>query len=220
MTHLSFDKPRWRPTSRADKHKAATLSVKDAIKNDAAIAFSEKTVPSQMLSRVQRRLENPQPQDRNLLDLLRRRRAQPSQLMRRLKAERSKKLWRRSSLLTGVLGVSLGGAVWMGLFINGQVTYQGVPYSVIRKFLQDEQAKEAYFAGNREALHYRLASLGVERDIKNYYRDRFNNEYELDQYIHQIMFDRTGYVGEAYQVSKHGRLEPKQRPTQARKSFQ
>lgn len=104
----------------------------------------------------------------------------------------------------------MGGAVWSTLFLNGAVTYRGVPYQVVHKFWQDEAARAAYFSGNKAALHYRLASLGVERDIKNYYRDRFENEYALDQHIHQIMFDRTGYVGEAYQVDQRGRLVSKQ----------
>ena len=172
----------------------------------ASSAAPQNQSPDRAPSRVQERLENPQLRDRNLLKLLRKRRAQPSQLSLRLRSQRSRKLWWRSSILISALTIGLGGTVWSSLFVVGKITYKGVPYQVIQKFWQDEDAKAAYLAGDRQALHYRLASLGVERDIKNYYRDRFDNEYELDRYIHQIMYDRTGYVGEAYQVDKRGQL--------------
>ena len=217
MTRLSYDKPRWRSL----KSDAASAGIALMSDREMSVGKVATVVPKgeTVQSRVQNRLENPQKHDRSLLDLLRRKRAQPSQLVLRLRAERSKRLWWRSSILAGVLSLGLGGTIWTALFLNGRVTYRGVPYQVIHKFLQDEPAKAAYFSGDKQALHYRLASLGIERDIKNYYRDRFDNEYELDRHIHQIMFDRTGYVGEAYQVNKYGRLVPKQRPTQARESF-
>ncbi len=98
--------------------------------------------------------------------------------------------------------------VWTNLFIQERVTFAGVPYRIINKFWRDKPARAAYFAGSREDLHERLKALGVEADIKDYYRDRFTSEYELDKYIHQIMFDRTGYVGEAYQVNNFGKLTP------------
>ena len=217
MTRLSYKKPRWRPLKSSAAKSSTALMSGQKTSAGKAVAVVSKAEAGQ--SRVQNRLENPQKYDRNLLDLLRRKRAQPSQLALRLRAERSKKLWWRSGLLAGVLSLGLGGTLWTALFLNGRVTYQGVPYQVIRKFLQDEPAKAAYFAGNKQALHYRLASLGIERDIKNYYRDRFDNEYELDRHIHQIMFDRTGYVGEAYQVNEYGRLVPKQRSPRAKKTF-
>ncbi|MEL6940906.1 MAG: hypothetical protein AAFO84_17125, partial [Cyanobacteria bacterium J06598_1] len=92
------------------------------------------------------------------------------------------------------------------LFVREQVTFAGVPYRIVDKFWNDKAARDAYFVGDRNALHDRLKTLGVEEDIKDYYRDRFANEYELDQHIHQIMFDRTGYVGEAYNVNNFGQL--------------
>lgn len=104
------------------------------------------------------------------------------------------------------MSLGVGAACWGGLFINEQVTLGGVPYRVVRKFWNSPSARDAYFAGDRQALHDQLSLLGVENDIKNYYRDRFDNEYELDRHIHQIMFDRTGYVGEAYDVDNYGRL--------------
>ena len=45
-----------------------------------------------------------------------------------------------------------------------------------------------------------MDNLGVEYDIKAYYRDRIQDPVKLDQHIHQILFDRTGYVGESYTV--------------------
>ena len=164
-------------------------------------------------SRVQHRLSCVDVRDRKLLKLLRRRRGRPSRLDRRLRTKRFRKLWIRGSLVAALTLFSLGGSVWAALFLDGKVTYRGVPYQVIRKFWQDEIAKTAYFSGDEQALHYRLSELGIERDIKAYYRAQpesdFENEYELDRHIHQIMFDRTGYVGEAYQVDRHGRLVPR-----------
>lgn len=112
----------------------------------------------------------------------------------------------RSAVLSGAMALGLTGATWVSLFLSGSVTYRGVPYEVIRKFWQDDEARAAYFSGDNQALHDRLGMLGVEQDIKRYYRDQFDSEYELDRYIHQIMFDRTGYVGEAYRVDASGRL--------------
>ena len=160
-------------------------------------------VPS---SRLQHRLARSQAQDRDFLRVLRQKRRRSSQLGRRLRAERTKKRWWRGGLLAVVMTLSLGSAAWAVLFVEGKITYKGVPYSVVRKFWQDEVARTAYFSGDKQALHDRLSLLGIEQDIKRYYRDQFNNEYELDRHIHQIMFDRTGYVGEAYQVDRHGQL--------------
>lgn len=112
--------------------------------------------------------------------------------------------WQRTIALVGSLGVIATG--WGGLFVSEQVTLGGVPYRIVRKFWRDKTARDAYFVGDRQALHDQLRALGVEGDIKDYYRDRFDNEHELDRHIHQIMFDRTGYVGEAYDVDNYGRL--------------
>lgn len=162
--------------------------------------------PADKRSRVQHRLAQGQARDHILLKILRGKRRRSSRLDRRLSAARSRKRWLRGSLLTVLLLSILGSSVWTVLFVEGDITYRGVPYAVIRKFWQDEAAKTAYFSGDKQALHDRLGELGVEQDIKSYYRDQFNSEYELDRHIHQIMFDRTGYVGEAYTVDRHGRL--------------
>ena len=109
-------------------------------------------------------------------------------------------------MVSSALCTTLGGLVWTNLFIKEQVTFAGVPYRIVHKFWNDKPARDAYFVGDRQALHDRLKALEVEEDIKDYYRDHFANEHELDKHIHQIMFDRTGYVGEAYSVDNFGDL--------------
>lgn len=157
-------------------------------------------------TRVQHRLARSQGLDRDFLRALRQKRRQPSQLGTRLKSERIQKRWWRGSLFAVVTTLGLSSSGWAVLFVEGTVTYKGVPYLVVRKFWQDEAAKTAYFSGDRQALHDRLSLLGIEQDIKRYYRGQFENEYALDRHIHQIMFDRTGYIGEAYRVDRHGRI--------------
>ncbi|MGB8702210.1 MAG: hypothetical protein WCD18_22565 [Thermosynechococcaceae cyanobacterium] len=100
------------------------------------------------------------------------------------------------------LGVALGG-LWMA---QSQLTYKGVPLSIIVQFVQDPIAREAYFAGNKQRLHNRLDEMGVEDQIKDFYRSRIPDEKELDQYIHQLLYENTGYVGEAYRLDSQGKL--------------
>ena len=157
-------------------------------------------------SRLQRRLKRYGSRDRTFFDTLQRRHAVPSRLHQRLNAEHSHEVLLRRSMAGVAIFLVAGGLIWTNLFIKEQVTFAGVPYRIINKFWNDTPARTAYFAGDRQALHDRLQTLGVEEDIKAYYRDRFSSEYELDKYIHQIMFDRTGYVGEAYQVNNFGEL--------------
>ncbi|MGP1373832.1 MAG: hypothetical protein ACTS3T_13465 [Almyronema sp.] len=87
-----------------------------------------------------------------------------------------------------------------------RTTLGGVPASVIFAFLQDDVARQAYFQGRNVVLHSRLDQLGIETKMKLFYADRITDEQELDWYIHQILYDRTGYVGEAYQVGRDGQL--------------
>jgi hypothetical protein len=89
----------------------------------------------------------------------------------------------------------------------------GVPSSIILTFLQDQPALTAYFQNNKQALHDRLEELEIEEQIKAYYRPQIPDEAELDQYIHQVFYDRTGYVGEDYQVNEQGILSLKRRYT-------
>lgn len=156
-------------------------------------------------SRLQRRLRRYARSNHIFFSLLQRRQNQPSRLHRRVQAHTSQRLWQRGAVVA-VLGLTIIGAIWTNLFVAGRVTFGGVPYSIVNKFWKDKEARTAYFTGDRQELHTRLKALGIEADIKDYYRDRFSNEYELDKYIHQIMFDRTGYVGEAYRVNDYGEL--------------
>lgn len=95
---------------------------------------------------------------------------------------------------------------WVVLLTNGQMTIGGVPTPVIISFLNDETARNAYFQGDREELHARLQEMGVEERVKAFYRPQFPDEAKLDQHIHQILYERTGYVGQAYQVNSEGVL--------------
>lgn len=92
------------------------------------------------------------------------------------------------------------------LFISGRLVIGGVPSSIIMRFLQDDIARSAYFSGNKAGLHDRLDDMGIEAEMKTFYRSQIPDEVELDQHIHQILYDRTGYVGAAYQVNSNGVL--------------
>jgi hypothetical protein len=110
--------------------------------------------------------------------------------------------------------VTLAIVICLGLctiwFFSGQLLIGGVPSSVILTFLQDQPARTAYFQNDDQALHDRLDALGIEEQIKAYYRPQIPDEIKLDQYIHQVFYNRTGYVGNEYQVNEQGTLRLKQ----------
>ena len=91
------------------------------------------------------------------------------------------------------------------LFIQ-RGTIQGVPTSVVLKFLADEPARDAYFSGQSRLLHDRLQEMSIEEEVKAFYRPQFEDEAELDWYVHQIFYERSGYVGKAYKVGPNQRL--------------
>jgi hypothetical protein len=96
----------------------------------------------------------------------------------------------------------------MGLWVAyPTLTYKGVPVRILVHFMEDSAARRAYFAGNKGGLHNRLKALGVEEQIKDFYRPQFHDEQELDRYIHQLMYDNTGYLGAAYMVDREGQLQ-------------
>lgn len=111
----------------------------------------------------------------------------------------------RTTLLKLVAGLTAI-TVLTAVFWGPSLTIQGVPVSIILKFLQDEQAREAYFSGHKQDLHTRLQELGVEEEIKRFYRPQIPDEIKLDQHIHQIFYDTTGYVGKAYRVNAQDML--------------
>ncbi len=132
-------------------------------------------------------------------------------VVRQSNATRPKRLsWPLLILLGGALSL---GIVGVGIFIFSPIlTYKGVPLKILLKFIADEPSREAYFSDNRVALHNRLQALGVEEEIKAFYRPQFSNEQDLDQYIHQLMYDNTGYVGKAYVVDGQGNLVANAKP--------
>ncbi|MBD2259889.1 hypothetical protein [Pseudanabaena sp. FACHB-2040] len=112
-------------------------------------------------------------------------------------------------VLTTLLGASFLGAVWAVLFATNLVTLGGIPYSVLMTFWQDPIARNAYLGSNDEVLHNRISELGIEAAIKAYHRPKMGDSNRLDQLTHQILYNHTGYIGEAYQVSDSGRLVPR-----------
>lgn len=102
-------------------------------------------------------------------------------------------------------GVFVAGVIVI-LFFQGRLVIGGVPSAVIVRFLQDDSARSAYFSGDSTGLHDRLDEMGIEEEMKEFYRPRIADEAELDQHVHQVLYDRTGYVGEAYQLRGQGIL--------------
>lgn len=115
-------------------------------------------------------------------------------------AHRSAKTWMVVAV-TICLSLPLS-AWWVVLLTDEHFTIGGVPTSIVINFLQDETARNAYFQGDSNKLHARLQSMGVEERVKAFYRPQIRDEVKLDQHIHQILYERTGYVGEAYQVNQ------------------
>lgn len=97
-----------------------------------------------------------------------------------------------------------------GVLLLPTLTYRGVPLTILWQFIQDPQARDAYFTEDKQALHDRLKDLGVETAMQDFYRPKFpNDEQGLDQHIHQLLYDNTGYVGEGYRLTAEGTLTPK-----------
>jgi hypothetical protein len=105
--------------------------------------------------------------------------------------------------MLGIL-LLLGGQLSINL---SRLVIGGVPLPIVIDFLKDDTARNAYFQGNKKLLHNRLDQMGVEEQIKDFYRSQINSEPELDRHIHQIFYDNTGYVGEAYRVNAEGILK-------------
>ncbi len=92
------------------------------------------------------------------------------------------------------------------LFLSGNPTIAGVPSSIIFKFLGDSKAVAAFFSQDRQMLHDQLQKIGIEEDIKNYYRPKIADEIELDRYIHQLFYNLTGYIGLNYDLNEQKEL--------------
>lgn len=105
-----------------------------------------------------------------------------------------------NAIVVGAIGTVMIFGAAIVLFTSEVFTLGGVPYSVLMKVWQDPAARSALLSGDEKKLHDLMGDLGIEYDIKDYYRSRIQDPVKLDQHIHQILFDRTGYVGEAYTV--------------------
>ncbi|EKV02111.1 hypothetical protein Lepto7375DRAFT_4314 [Leptolyngbya sp. PCC 7375] len=107
-----------------------------------------------------------------------------------------------------ILLALLATGTWVTLFTTGVVTLGGVPYSVLIKVWQTPATRAALLRRDSYALHDLMDNMGIEAEIKRYYSKRIKDPVELDQHIHQILYDRTRYVGENYVVVR-GKLIPK-----------
>ena len=109
------------------------------------------------------------------------------------------------------LGIACLAGLLLVWFFSGQMVIGGVPSSIILRFVEDDVARTAYIAGDRQRIHDRLGELGVEDAIKAYYRPQISDEAELDRYIHQLLYNQTGYVGTAYELGTDNQLVLKQK---------
>ena len=114
---------------------------------------------------------------------------------------------KKSTMIIAVFSTPLFIAIY--LFLSGNLVLGGVPSSIIMKFLQDSVAVDAYFSRDGRLVHDRLQKLNVEKEIKDHYRDQISDPIELDRYVHQILYERTGYIGVDYQLSASGNLKLK-----------
>jgi len=111
----------------------------------------------------------------------------------------SKTVLRVATLLFSALILFVGFGTL--LLTNKRLTVGGVPVPIILQFLRDDTARTAYLQKDSRKLHDRLEAMGVESQIKAFYRPQIRDEIELDQYIHQLLYERTGHVGDAYRVN-------------------
>lgn len=103
----------------------------------------------------------------------------------------------------------LGGGTWFALFLSGVVTLGGVPFSVIGRVLANPATRSALFTFRAATLHDLMDNMGIEEEIKLYHSKHIQDPVELDQHIHQILYNWTRYVGENYVVGPRGKLIPK-----------
>lgn len=120
--------------------------------------------------------------------------------LRSIQARQKSKKTMGNAVIVGVVGTIMAIGAGVILFTTGAITLGGVPYSVLMKVWQNPTARAALLSGEETKLHDLMGDLGIEYEIKEYYRGRIKDPVKLDQHIHQILFDRTGYVGEAYTV--------------------
>lgn len=103
----------------------------------------------------------------------------------------------------------LGGGTWLALFMTGMVTLGGVPFSVVSRVLATPDTRRALFTFRATHLHDLMNDMGIEEEIKVYHSKHIEDPVELDQHIHQILYNWTRYVGANYVVGPRGKLIPK-----------
>ncbi len=113
-----------------------------------------------------------------------------------------------SIVFASVLFFVLGGLgwIWTLMLTKGYVAIGGVPSPIIVSFFQNETARQAYFDGDSKKLYAQVQSMDLAEKLKPYYRPQFEDEAKLDLHTHQIIYDRTGYIGKAYKVNPQGTL--------------
>ncbi len=113
-----------------------------------------------------------------------------------------------SLMVASILFLVLGGLgwIWTLMLTKGYVAIGGVPSPIIVNFFQNETARKAYFDGDSKKLSAQVQSMDLAEKLKPYYRPEFEDEAKLDLHAHQIVYDRTGYIGKAYQVNSQGLL--------------
>jgi hypothetical protein len=109
--------------------------------------------------------------------------------------------WLQRSLIVGLL-LTLS----FGFAQADRITIKGIPLPIALQAATDSQTMDAYLQGNKRGLHNRLQELEIEEKIKAFYRPTIRDEEKLDQYIHQLFYELTGYVGLAYEVNPQGTL--------------
>jgi hypothetical protein len=130
---------------------------------------------------------------------------------RKIKVSRTK--------MIGLLLLSISGfAALHGLFSFAgakPISVSGVPLPLVMRSMLDHQTRRAYLQGDGDLLYTRLKEMGVEAEIREYYRQYIPNERELDQYVNQLMYDNTGYVNDDFEVDRNGQLIPKGKELEA-----
>lgn len=113
-----------------------------------------------------------------------------------------------SIVFASVLFFVLGGLgwIWTVMLTKGYVAIGGVPSPIIVRFFQNETARKAYFDGDSKKLYAQVQSMDLAEKLKSYYRPQIADEAKLDLYSHQILYDRTGYIGKNYKVNSQGIL--------------
>jgi len=134
----------------------------------------------------------------------------PKRLASFRKAKTHKRSRRRKipkNLVTGIcltlFSITIG-AAWM--LTRESATIANVPVPLFVKAFEDGTARNYFLVGNTRAFHDRLERMGIKDAIKAFYRPKIHDEVKLDQYIHQIFYEDTGFVGDAYYVNSQGIL--------------